>query len=60
MDIDQIVEKIRKDMPKDLNEIEIAKYIYIQLGKIKSYDEKYYFGNNEIANEKMKQYINNL
>lgn len=42
-----MVEKLKSKMPKDLTEIEIAKYIYIELGKIKSYDEKYYFGNSK-------------
>jgi len=46
-----MVEKLKSEMPKDLNEIEIAKYIYIELGKIKSYDEKYFFGNSKTRNK---------
>lgn len=34
-------------MPQDLNELELAKYIYIQLGLIKSFDTKYYFGTHD-------------
>lgn len=34
-------DKIIEDMPKELNQIEMARYIYIQLGKYFSYDEKY-------------------
>ena len=47
MDINQMVEKLKSEMPKDLNEIEVAKYIYVELGKTKSYDEKYFFGNSK-------------
>lgn len=42
-----MVQKLKIEMPKGLNEIEIAKYIYIELGKIKSYDDKYFFGNSK-------------
>ena len=34
-------DKIIEDMPKELNRIEMVRYIYIQLGKYFSYDEKY-------------------
>ena len=34
-------DKIIEDMPKELNQIEMARYIYIQLGKYFSYDERY-------------------
>ena len=34
-------DKIIEDMPKELNQIEMVRYIYIQLGKYFSYDEKY-------------------
>ena len=34
-------DKIIEDMPKELNQIEMARYIYIQLGKYFLYDEKY-------------------
>ena len=47
MDKRELVEKIKEDIPKDLNEIELAKYIYIELAKIKSFDIKYFYGNNE-------------
>lgn len=47
MNIDQMKEKLRQEMPEGLEEIEIAKYIYITLGKMKSYDETYYFGNSK-------------
>ncbi|MCI8384673.1 MAG: hypothetical protein HFJ33_07490 [Clostridia bacterium] len=48
----QIIEQIRKSMPdfqgnEEEKEVKKALYIYIQLGKIKSFDEKYYFGNSE-------------
>ena len=46
----EIVEKIKQNMPKftgteDEIEVKTALYIYIELGKMKSFDEKYYFGN---------------
>lgn len=34
-------DKILSDMPNDLTQIEMARYIYIQLGKYFSYDERY-------------------
>ena len=34
-------DKIIEDIQKELNQIEMARYIYIQLGKYFSYDEKY-------------------
>ena len=34
-------DKFIKDMPNDLNYIEKARYIYLQLGKYFSYDEQY-------------------
>lgn len=34
-------EKFIKDMPDNLNDIEKARYIYLQLGKFFSYDEQY-------------------
>ena len=48
----EIIEKLKNNMPKfngTQEEIEVkeALYIYIELGKIKSFDEKYYFGNSE-------------
>ena len=40
-------DKIIEDMPKELNQIEMARYIYIQLGKYFSYDEKYKISEND-------------
>ena len=34
-------DKIIEDMPKELNQIEMVRYIYIQLGKYFSYNKKY-------------------
>lgn len=46
----EIIEQLRQNMPNFLGndeEVEIKKalYIYVELGKIKSFDENYYFGN---------------
>lgn len=48
----QIIEKIKQNMPNfkgNEEEMEVKKvlYIYTQLGKMKSFDEKYYFGNSQ-------------
>lgn len=48
----EMIENLKHDMPNfqgNDEEIEIKKalYIYIKLGKMKSFDEKYYFGNSE-------------
>lgn len=41
------VDKIFKDMPPNLTQVEKARYIYIQLGKYFSYDEQYIISNSE-------------
>lgn len=43
----QFIEKLKQNMPEGLNEIETAKYIYVELGKEKAFDEKYFFGNSK-------------
>lgn len=43
----EFIEKLKQDIPTSFNEVETAKYIYIQLGKEKAFDEKYFFGNNK-------------
>lgn len=45
MNKSEFIEKLKQNMPDGLNELEIAKYIYIQLGKEKAFDERYFFGN---------------
>lgn len=42
-----LIESLRQNMPQGLNEIETARYVYIELGKIKSFDIKHYYGNAE-------------
>jgi len=46
------INRILENMPKGLDELEKARYIYITLGKQRSYDEEYWF-----ANSKIKQKI---
>jgi hypothetical protein len=46
----EIIEQLRQNMPDfqgndEEVEIKVALYIYVELGKMKSFDEKYYFGN---------------
>lgn len=48
----EIIEKLKQNMPDfqgNEEEIEIKKalYIYVELGKTKSFDERYYFGNTQ-------------
>ncbi len=48
----EIVEYIKQNMPniqgsEEEKEVKTALYIYITLGKMKSFDEKYYYGNSE-------------
>lgn len=47
MNKEEFIEKLKQNMPEGLNEIETAKYIYIELGKEKAFDEKYFFGNSK-------------
>ncbi len=43
----EFIQSIKEKLPNNLSELEIAKYIYIQLGKQKAFDEKYFFGNSK-------------
>ena len=43
----QLIEHFRKNMPQGLNELETVRYIYLELGKIKAFDIKYYYGNRD-------------
>lgn len=56
----EIIEYLRQNMPnftgtQEEKEVKTALYIYVELGKMKSFDEKYYFGNS-----KMKRKIYDL
>lgn len=51
MNKQEFIQRMKEEIPKDFSELEIAKYIYIQLGKEKAFDEKYYFGNSKIRNQ---------
>jgi len=50
----EIIEKLRQNMPEGLNDVAMAKYIYIELGKIKSFDMRFYYGNSEIRRKMYK------
>lgn len=41
----ELIEQLKKNMPEGLSKLEIARYVYIELGKIKAFDERHYFGN---------------
>ena len=47
MDIIKSAEKILDRMPKDFSKLEQARYVYIQLGKLFTFDEKYWLGNSK-------------
>ena len=52
----ELVEKLKKEMPEftgtdEEKEIKTALYIYVELGKMKSFDERYYFGNSKMIRQ---------
>lgn len=49
-----LVEIIRQNMPDGLTPIEMARYIYIELGKHRRFDLKYYYGNSK-TREKIRR-----
>lgn len=54
--MNEFIENLKKGMPcfsgtDEEQEIKKALYIYIELGKRKSFDEKYYFGNSKSKNK---------
>ena len=51
MNKQEFIQRMKEEISKDFSELEIAKYIYVQLGKEKSFDEKYYFGNSKVRNK---------
>lgn len=53
MDIVKSANKIVEQIPDGFSEIEKARYVYIQLGRLFSFDEKYWLGNEK---EKKKIY----
>ena len=52
---DNAVDKLIKQIPDNLDDIEKARYVYLNLGKLLSYDEKYWYGNSEIKNRIYKK-----
>lgn len=42
---EQIYQEIYKEMPKNLNEKEIAAFIMMKIAKERSFSSKYYWGN---------------
>ena len=60
----ELVEKLRRKMPvfsgtDEEREIKTALYIYIELGRMKEFDERYYFGNSTMIRKVMKEAIEN-
>ena len=47
MDINNLTENILRRMPANLTQMEQARYIYLQLGKLFTFDEKYWLGNSK-------------
>lgn len=58
MDILKSADKIIEKIPEGLSELEKARYIYIQLGKLFVFDEKYWLGNEKSKKRIYKQAIN--
>jgi len=46
MDVKELANKYRSEIPSNLSDIEFLKAVYIKLAYEKAFDEKYYFGNN--------------
>ena len=42
-----LVESIKQNMPDGLTQLEKARYIYIELGKQRRFDVRFYYGNSE-------------
>lgn len=51
MKIKDMANEIREQMPKDLDELETLRKIYICLGKKKNFDCRYYFGNRKVRHK---------
>lgn len=46
MDVRELANKYKSEIPDNLTDIEFLKAVYIKLAHEKAFDEKYYFGNN--------------
>lgn len=47
MDINNMAQHILTRMPANLTQIEQARYVYLQLGRLVTFDEKYWLGNSK-------------
>lgn len=51
MNIYNIAERILKNIPEGLSDLEKARFVYLELGKMVSFNEEYCFGNSKIKNK---------
>ena len=51
MNIYNIAELILKKIPEGLSDLEKARFVYLELGKMVSFNEEYWFGNSKIKNK---------
>ena len=51
MNIYNIAERILKKIPEGLSDLEKARFVYLELGKMVSFNEEYWFGNSNIKNK---------
>lgn len=51
MNIYNIAERILKKIPEGLSDLEKARFVYLELGKMVSFNEEYWFGNGKIKNK---------
>lgn len=49
------IKRIINRMPKSLSEIEKARYMYVNLGRLFTYDENYWYSNKKISNKIYKK-----
>ena len=45
-----LIEQLKQNMPKGLTKLEMARYIYIELGKQRGFDTRFFYGNRKTRN----------
>ena len=50
-----LIEEIIQNMPENLTQLEKARYIYIELGKQRRFDTRYYYGNASVRRRVFKE-----
>ncbi|MCL2355124.1 MAG: hypothetical protein FWC68_04570 [Oscillospiraceae bacterium] len=53
--LQEFIDELRLNMPENLSEIEVARYVYIKLGEKMAFNEKWHFGNSKEKREIVQQ-----